>query len=80
MSYKENRMADRCMRTGSSRCDPSHITLDLWSFPHTPVNHTVFFYYQVLNPVMHIVFTFNLILCISLLESVQFIGRLSRET
>ncbi len=24
-------MVDRCMRTDSSRCDPSHITIDLWS-------------------------------------------------
>ncbi len=24
-------MVDRCMRTDSSRCDPSHITLDLRS-------------------------------------------------
>ncbi len=24
-------MVGRCMRTDSSRCDPSHITLDLWS-------------------------------------------------
>ncbi len=31
MAWKENHMVDKCMRTDSSCCDPSHITLDLRS-------------------------------------------------